>query len=481
MVRTKVSNLPHSKANDSLECLKSLYRPAMNQRLFDIEPAEPHTFEWIYTENATGFPEWLVNDGSFLWIKGKPAAGKSTLLKYVYEHENTSNILKSRWNANAAIASFFFYDQMNTPQRRSFDGLLRSLLYELLHSIPELFRFMIGIFQALRMEPEPVWERLDLEKAITAIGKQQDVTGCICLFMDALDEYPGDCKEIVRNMKRLTEGFAHASFKLKICASSRPLNEFEAMLPKFPGFAQITVHDWTRDDIATIVSRRLQEVDREDMPHLRKEIISQAKGSFIWVNLVLKTLSVPLFHFESEEELLNRFYLLPNDLEPFYKQILEKIPREIRSKIWMILQLMFCNANRDRPLTLAEISLAVNLPESGDIWHSQPPLFPADDLRRCQQLMTNIQTYLGAFVELGNLSRWYRNSPPNWVFEPLTNAEYYFTRSPLRFSHKTARDFILSSTSAEIFESDALVDFGLVGHTCLCNLYTVLAGAPHAM
>lgn len=455
----------------------------MNRRRLNIESAEPHTFEWIFTENATGFPEWLKDDGSLLWIKGNPAAGKSTLLKYAYEHDNTLDILKSRWNVNAAIASFFFYDETNTPQWRSFDGLLRSLLYELLRSVPELFRFMAETFQAMRRAPEPAWERLELENAVAAIGKQQDVTGCICLFMDALDEYPGDCKEIVRNMKRLLESFSHGTFKLKICASSRPANEFEAMLSRFPGFSQIIIHNWTLDDITTIVSNRLQEADRGDMPRLRKEIISKAKGSFVWVNLVLKTLSVPLFHFESEEELLDRLVLLPNDLEPFYKHLLEKIPREIRPTMWMVLQLMFCNANREQALTLAEISLAVKLPEGSEIWRAQPSLFPTDDLRRCQQFIISLETCLGAFVELDRF-KYNENSRaevPKWVFKPLTSAEYELTMSGLRFSHKTAKDFILSPTASEVFESDVSVDYGLAGHTRLFKLYTLLAGAPHAM
>jgi hypothetical protein len=455
----------------------------MNRRRLNIKSAEPHTFEWIFTKNATGFPEWIKNDGSLLWIKGKPAAGKSTLLKYVYEHDNTLDILKSRWNANAATASFFFYDQTNSPQWRSFDGLLRLLLYELLQSVPELFRLIAEMFQAIRKAPEPVWERLELEKAVAAIGKQQDVTGCICLFMDALDEYPGDCKEIVRNMKGLLESFSHGTYKLKICASSRPLNEFEAMLPRFSGFSQIAIHDWTLGDITTIVSNRLQEADRGDMPRLRQEIISKAKGSFVWVNLVLKTLSVPLFHFESEEELLDRLFLLPNDLEPFYKHLLEKIPREIRPKMWMILQLMFCNANRQAPLTLAEISLAVKMPEGSEIWQVQPSLFPIDDLKRCQQLIISVETCLGAFVELDRF-KYDENSRaevPKWVFEPLTIVEYELTMSRLRFSHKTAKDFILSPAASEVFESDVSVDFGLAGHNRLCKLYTLLAGAPHAM
>ncbi len=254
------------------------------------------------------------------------------------------------------------------------------------------------------------------------------------------------------------------------------------MLPRFPGFEQIAIHDWTLGDITTIVSNSLQEADRGDMPRLRNEIISAAKGSFVWVKLVLKTLSVPLFHFASEEELLDRLILLPNDLEPLYRQLLEKIPREIRSKMWMVLQLMFCSANRERPVTLAEISLATSLTEGSEIWQTQPSLFPIDDLKRCKQFMISIETYLGAFVELNRRSYPYsRPVVPNWVFEPLTNAEYEFTISSLGFSHKTARDFILSPCAAEIFESDVLVDHGLAGHTRLCKVYTLLAGTPHAM
>jgi hypothetical protein len=472
-------------SNPIPECLQSLYSPAMNQRRNDIQQPESHTFEWIFTEkifkeNGTGFSEWLSGDDTLLWIKGKPAAGKSTLLKYVCEHETTQNVLKSRWNVNTATASFFFYDQASSRQWRSFDGLLRSLLYQLLREVPHLFGCIANVYQDACSMGSISWKRPELEKAFIAIGKQEEVRGCICLFIDALDEYPGDCKEVVRNMERLLGWFTLGAYKLKICVSSRPLNEFETMLPlKFPGIAQIAIHEWTLADIKIIVSNRLKEANRE-VPLLCKEIVSMAKGSFGWVNLVLKTLSPPLFHSESEDQLLDRLYLLPKDLNPFYAHLLEGIPKEIHYRIRTVLQLMFCNANRHQSLTLAEYGLAVSLRENSVVLDEQLPLSPSDDLKRCQDLKVSLDTCLGAFVELEQTEdREY--GPPEWTFHPLTAAQYEFTMSSLRFSHKTAKEFILSRIKSDFFQTDLPADNVFTGHLRLCRLYTQLARAKHGM
>jgi hypothetical protein len=457
----------------------------MNQRRNYIPDPESHTFEWIFTEKifkeeGTGFSDWLSGDNSLLWIKGKPTAGKSTLLKYVCDHETTVNILKSRWNVNTAVASFFFYDQINSREWRSFDGLLRSLLYQLLCGVPQLFEYIANVYQDGCAMGSISWNSKELKKAFIAIGKQEKVKGCTCLFIDALDEYPGDCKEIIRNMESLLGWFASGAYKLKICVSSRPLNEFETMLPKkFPQIAQIAIHEWTSGDIEIIVSNRIKDANRE-MPLLCKEIVSMANGSFKWINLVLDTLSTPLFNFESEDQLLDQLYSLPKDLDPFYAHLLESIPKGIHYRIRTVLQLMFCNANRFQSLTLAEYGLAVALRENCVVQNEQPPLSPSDDLRRCQELKRSLDTYLSAFVELEQRDN--RDSdPPEWSYQPLTAHEYEFTMSSLRFSHKTAKEFILSRIKSNFFQADEPMDNVLTGHIHLCRLYTQLAYANHGM
>jgi len=471
-------------SNIILECLRSLYSPAMNQRRHCIIEPESHTFEWIFAEKifketGTGFTDWLSGDNSLFWIKGRPTAGKSTLLKYVCEHETTVNILKSRWDANTVVASFFFYDQASSPEWRSFDGLLRSLLFQLLSKVPQLFKHISGIYQDGCAMGEISWNPKELRKAFIAIGRQEEVEGCTCLFIDALDEYGGDCKEIVRNMENLLRWFARGSYKLKICASSRPLIELETMLPvKFPQLAKIDIHEWTSGDIKIIVSNWIGEAKRE-LPLLCEEIVSMAKGSFKWVNLVLQTLQTLLFNFGTEEQLLDQLHSLPRDLDLFYSHLLENIPKGIHYRLRTVMQLMFCNANRFQSLTLAEYGLAVALQENGIVQDEQLPLSPSDDLRRCRELKRTLDTYLSAFVEVNQEER--NVDPPEWSFQPLTADEYQFTLSSLRFSHKTAKEFMLNRIKSDFFETDKPVDNILTGHIHLCRLYTQLAYAKHGM
>jgi hypothetical protein len=141
---------------------------------------------------------------------------------------------------------------------------------------------------------------------------------------------------------------------------------------------------------------------------------------------------------------------------------------------------MFCNANRFQSLTLAEYGLAVALRENCVVQNEQPPLSPSDDLRRCQELKRSLDTYLSAFVELEQTDN--RDSgPPEWSYQPLTPHEYEFTMSSLRFSHKTAKEFILSRIKSNFFQADEPMDNVLTGHIHLCRLYTQLAYANHGM
>ena len=55
------------------------------------------TFEWMYTKSAIAdFPLWLRDpDASLYWITGKPGSGKSTLMKYIFDHHTTRKELNT--------------------------------------------------------------------------------------------------------------------------------------------------------------------------------------------------------------------------------------------------------------------------------------------------------------------------------------------------------------------------------------------------
>jgi type II secretory ATPase GspE/PulE/Tfp pilus assembly ATPase PilB-like protein len=64
--------------------LQSLTFERMDARLLNITNALPQTCRWFFKEKE--FDMWITRNGiednhGFLWIKGKPGSGKSTIMK----------------------------------------------------------------------------------------------------------------------------------------------------------------------------------------------------------------------------------------------------------------------------------------------------------------------------------------------------------------------------------------------------------------
>lgn len=75
---------PASSSNQQVEdplttLKKALYYPSMETRQAQLSSIKPASVDWIWTE--TDFPRWLHNDSGLYWIQGKPASGKSTLIR----------------------------------------------------------------------------------------------------------------------------------------------------------------------------------------------------------------------------------------------------------------------------------------------------------------------------------------------------------------------------------------------------------------
>ena len=66
----------------------------MGARLEGIEPAHQDTYGWIFANENLGFLKWLASKEPFYWIRGKPASGKSTLMKMVLNDKRTSLAFK---------------------------------------------------------------------------------------------------------------------------------------------------------------------------------------------------------------------------------------------------------------------------------------------------------------------------------------------------------------------------------------------------
>ena len=73
------------------------------------------------------------DDGGFLWIKGNPGTGKSTLMKLLFEEAK----LNTRHDPLQITLSFFFLAR-GTIEEKSATGLYRSLLHQLFERAEDL-------------------------------------------------------------------------------------------------------------------------------------------------------------------------------------------------------------------------------------------------------------------------------------------------------------------------------------------------------
>lgn len=77
------------------------------------------------------FTNWLNSSNSLDWIKGKPGAGKSTLMKFLYQDPRTKEYLLEHAPAGLIILSHFFYLGGHKMQK-SIKGLYCSLICQLI-------------------------------------------------------------------------------------------------------------------------------------------------------------------------------------------------------------------------------------------------------------------------------------------------------------------------------------------------------------
>ena len=123
------------------------------------DPSDPLDKTWQDYENYEvsrknprwdNFSGWLETGNTVYWINGKAGSGKSTLMHHIYKHECTVEHLK-QWGAGKLLltAAFFFWNAGGRQQKTT-DGLLRSLIYQMLIKCPQLIACFDKVSETLR-------------------------------------------------------------------------------------------------------------------------------------------------------------------------------------------------------------------------------------------------------------------------------------------------------------------------------------------
>jgi hypothetical protein len=315
-----------------------------------IEENKPH---W------DNFARWLRGSESLYWITGKPGSGKSTLMKYLYNKQQTFQHLQ-KWKDGLALvtASFFFWNSGTTMQT-SKTGLLQALIYDSIgsrsHLIPRMFPERWRSYELFGNDLHPwTWAELDHGLSIAT----QDETLKFYFAIDGLDELHGDCDELATFILEYSR-----KTNVKLCVASRPWLVFEDAFQRRPSLRLETL---TRGDIHYYVSSKLGgNIMFQNLARLRpleaeqliKEVTAKAAGVFLWVCLVVMSLLEGLRDGDSISDLQERLSLLPSDLEELFSKILNNLSPRYFDQASKLFQLVG-SALEDEPLTLLSLAFA---------------------------------------------------------------------------------------------------------------------------
>lgn len=327
--------------------LESLRFDQIDSRQMTIKKAHAKTCKWLLGDLK--YLDWLDSSKlcehhGFLWIKGKPGTGKSTLLKFL--------LANSRKSMKESIVISFFFNARGDKLEKSTLGTYQSLLLQLLERIPTLE----SVFESLDLSVNGIhanyqWSEESLkallEEAISRLGD----SSVVCII-DALDE----CDE--RQIRDMTSFFelvgelaVSANINLRVCFSSRHYPHIsmqrglELVLEGQEGHTQ---------DITSYVESELKIGHSKVAGQIRNDLQEKASGVFLWVVLVVEILNKE--HDSGRiHALRRRLQDIPGDLHELFRDVLTRDSRNQDELILCLQWVLFAK----HPLTPEELYFAI--------------------------------------------------------------------------------------------------------------------------
>ena len=421
----------------------------MRDREDRIVEAYEDTFTWIFKSQDTSwisFAEWLKNsqgDSQLYWITGKPASGKSTLMKFIGTRPQTRELL-AQWAGSLPLltASFYFWNS-GAEIQMSQAGVLRSLLFQILNEYPNLLPIVLAerweVASLFRFNQSPFTVE-ELRVAFKRLAQNVQHYK-ICFFIDGLDEFDGDHMELVR----LIAGITTCS-NIKICVASRPWTVFEDAFRAKPS---LLLQDLTKRDIDHFVTsnfrkdsnfEEFEKHEPEAAQQILGAIVEKAAGVFLWVHLVTTSLLSGLKNGDRVADLNKRLELLPDDLESLYEKILQSLDPFYLEHALQYFDLM---KSARQPLTLLDLSFADEDP--GFVPECKVKPISADERRyRAETMRRRLNSRCKGLLEVA------RDRCPAAELNVLSRTSGLLTEiidaseatSTVQYLHQTVKDYL---------------------------------------
>jgi WD40 repeat protein/pimeloyl-ACP methyl ester carboxylesterase len=310
--------------------------------------------EWIsHKDNYIKWRDGEEGNGSTLWIKGRPATGKSVLAGYVVDQLRESG----------QACSYFFFKH-GDRSKANLGRCLRRLAFQMATLNAEasdaILKMQADGISFDGVDERTLWRILFLSGIFRATMTRQ------YWIIDALDECSNPLvllKAILPNMDE--------SIPLRILVTSRDTVEldqgFMAIPPNMVQVLPVSIMD-TQSDLRLLIESRSQALAiarPEDRGALAEKILDKSRGSFLWTILVIEELQ----RCHSRKEIHQILEDVPSGMKSLYKRTLDYMSQVTRGKELAKTILMWA-ACAVRPMTIGELDGALTL----DIHDSFPNL-----------------------------------------------------------------------------------------------------------
>ncbi|KAK5102167.1 hypothetical protein LTR70_007477 [Exophiala xenobiotica] len=341
----------HNPQHDTYNILlKSLTFPRMEARLRNLAAALPTTCEWLVSHPH--FSRWANRSHThehhgFLWIKGKPGSGKSTIMK------ETLAWAQRQWPTEIVI-SYFFNARSPDWLEKSCLGLYRSLLHRLLLVRASTHASFLDRFASKEKGGEiEDWTETELQNFLLELAAAGELSH-VNIFIDALDEgKDDDIRRMVGFLEHLTQRMAFTRTSLRICLSSRHYPHI-----RIRRGLNIILEDEPRHsvDIEAYVRKELTGDDGAWMQELRRKVCARSAGVFLWVVLVVIMLNEVYDRGRGLRAMLKKLDEIPSDLRQVYDKILSAASEEVHERIKLLQWVLVAK----RPLRPSELYSAAH-------------------------------------------------------------------------------------------------------------------------
>jgi hypothetical protein len=412
---------PGNPASTSMSLQTALAFPEMHSRLANVATAQDKTCEWVF--ETPEFKRWLdpvfrpAHHG-IIWIKGKPGAGKSTIMKHI--------VCTSQKKGGTGRFISFFFNARDQGLARSTEGLYRALLHSVVDSVPSLHDMVDPPARPIFKDQGWPLELLKdmFREAVRRYPHEETLTCCI----DALDECDEDeVRDMLQLFEDLGEMATSEDLPFSVCLTSR---HYPKIAITHTEEIVMDNHLGHHDDISEYVYRRLRLPYLGMMlkEELAAEVRKRSSGVFLWVVLVIgiinKTGDRGNIHL-----LRDRLWEIPANLQELFDNIIER--EDPDAGFLPIIQWMLYAR---RPLTATELYSAV--------------MISTDSL-------TEKTTQLDADVVNERVLRNFITTSSKGFLEVVAGPEIAFSARGLavQFIHESVREFFLKYGLQRLDES----------------------------